>query len=46
VPLVEAGAQAVVPDFMAIRLEVVSPGELALSLQGSSAFKVSLVRNS
>lgn len=43
VPLLEVGAQVVVPDFMAIRFDVVCSGELALSLQGSSAFKVSLV---
>jgi HAD superfamily hydrolase (TIGR01549 family) len=35
VPLLEAGAHAVVPDFMAITFDVVSPGELVLSLQQS-----------
>src|SRR6266700_1535833 len=45
VPLLEAGAQAVVPDFMAIRFEVVSPGELALLLQGNLAVKVSLTKH-
>jgi mannitol-1-/sugar-/sorbitol-6-phosphatase len=45
VPLLEVGARVVVPDFMAIRFDVVSPGELALSLQGNPAFKVSLVQS-
>jgi HAD superfamily hydrolase (TIGR01509 family) len=35
VPLLEAGAQAVVPDFMAISFDVASPGELLLSTRGS-----------
>ncbi len=43
VPLLEVGAQAVVPDFMAITFEVGSPSELVVLLQASSAFKVSLV---
>ena len=43
VPLLEAGAHAVVPDFTAITFDVVSPGELVLSLQEDFAVRVSLL---